>query len=187
MPGSLTPPVILPISSSLTRSTSFIASLTAATIRSCSISTSSGSTACGSRVIDCSSFLPVTTTLTTPPPAVPVNVRACSSSCACCIWACIFCTFCSMPCILPNPPMPGNPLIPLLMFVPPYTLCTVPWKNSAAFRTDSGASASASGGGAADAAGAGPAALATGPFPTTPSSRMDCRDTRSSASSSTDR
>jgi hypothetical protein len=53
--------------------------LTAATTRSWSISTSDGSTADGSIVIDTTSCLPVTVADTTPPPAEPSTVAVSSS------------------------------------------------------------------------------------------------------------
>src|SRR3954451_24540570 len=65
------------------------ASLTAATIRSWSISTSDGSTTDGSIETETSSCLPVTTALTTPPPADPSTWASRSSPSMRCISCCI--------------------------------------------------------------------------------------------------
>src|SRR5262245_31753491 len=92
MPGMRRPPVTAAIFSSATLRELPRASLIAATIRSWSMSTSEGSTADGSMVTETSSCFPVTTALTTPPPAEPSIVIASSSpwmrSISCCIcWA----------------------------------------------------------------------------------------------------
>ena len=67
------------------------ASLTAETTRSWSISTSSGSTASGLMVRAVSSFLPLATASTAPPPTLAVKVRFSTSVWAAfmasCIWA----------------------------------------------------------------------------------------------------
>src|SRR6188508_2058464 len=91
IPGIPIPPAILPIrsrSSSLLRE---IASLTAVITRSWSISTSSGSTADGSISTLRTSWAPVITSRTAPPPAVASRVVSASSCCACAICACICC------------------------------------------------------------------------------------------------
>src|SRR3954454_18991262 len=95
IPGRRRPPVTAAIFCSASSLDERSASLTAATTRSWSISTSSGSTAEGSIVTLTSSCLPVTVTLTTPPPAVP-STRVVSSSpwirsiscCICCAMRC---------------------------------------------------------------------------------------------------
>src|SRR5262249_35106796 len=83
-PGGNIPPTFLCISSSALR----CASLSAATIRSCSIATSSFDTTSGSILIDCTCFAPLTTTVTMPPPAFPSTRRSvicfCRRSCICC-------------------------------------------------------------------------------------------------------
>src|SRR5439155_10323941 len=61
-------------------SASRMPSLTAATTRSWSISTSSGSITSGSMSIDTSSLVPVTTTLTMPPPAVASSLSSARDS-----------------------------------------------------------------------------------------------------------
>ena len=66
------------------------ASLTAATIRSCSISTSSFDTTSGSIVIDCSCLAPLTTTVTMPPPAV-ASTRSSAICCCSCSCICLAC------------------------------------------------------------------------------------------------
>ena len=95
------------------------ASLTAEITRSCSISTSSESTASGLMVREVSSFLPETTAVTTPPPTEAVNCACSTSSCAlamsCCIFM-IFCCICACCCIIPAPPVkPLRALYPLAM------------------------------------------------------------------------
>src|SRR6266550_1479405 len=92
IPGRRRPPVTAAIFSSATLRDERRASFTAATMRSWSMSTSDGSTAEGSIVTETSSCLPVTTALTTPPPALPSTVMVSSSvwirSMSCCIcWA----------------------------------------------------------------------------------------------------
>ena len=66
------------------------ASLTAAHTMSCSISTSSGSTAAGSISMLSIVWSPSAVTLTMPPPDVPVNDISLISSCAFASSACIF-------------------------------------------------------------------------------------------------
>ena len=85
------------LASSLTPRT---ASLTAAMIMSCSISTSSGSRASGSMVRLTSSISPLTVTLTMPPPAEASTVwdlrfSCAAASCSCILRACfiICCMF----------------------------------------------------------------------------------------------
>ena len=78
-PGCLRPPVTAAIFCSASSRDARRASLTAATTRSWSISTSAGSTADGSIVMLTSSCLPVTVALTTPPPAEPSTCAASSS------------------------------------------------------------------------------------------------------------
>src|SRR5712692_3776384 len=64
------------------------ASLIAATMRSCSISTSSFETTSGSIFSDCTCLAPLTTTVTMPPPASPSTrssaICFCRRSCICC-------------------------------------------------------------------------------------------------------
>ena len=91
-PGIFMPPVILAISSSESLSTAATALLTAAAIRSSSISRSSGSTASGLILMAVTSCLPVMVTVTISPLAVPVYSRASSSSCFARISSCIFWT-----------------------------------------------------------------------------------------------
>src|SRR5207245_8180778 len=66
-----------------------VASATAARMRSCSISTSAAFTTPGSIRTLFTSWAPVITTATAPPPAVPSTVATASSACACCMRACI--------------------------------------------------------------------------------------------------
>src|SRR5690606_33811016 len=89
-PPRSSPPVSPPSWSPAASAAVFIAWFTAATIRSWSISTSSGSTTDGSIVTSSSSCAPDTTAVTTPPPADPSNRRAASSSCAAASCSCIF-------------------------------------------------------------------------------------------------
>src|SRR3954452_22419853 len=81
-------------------------SVTAASTRSSSISTSSGSTTSGAIDTDCTSPLPVTTTFTMPPPAEPSTVASASASCAAAMSACIFC-ICFIIWFIWPPPPPG--------------------------------------------------------------------------------
>ena len=67
------------------------ASLTAEITRSCSISTSSGSTASGLMLMAVTTFLPLTVAVTTPPPTVAVNSLASTSSWARFMASCISC------------------------------------------------------------------------------------------------
>ena len=89
-----------------------MASFTAATIMSWSISTSSGSTASGSMVRFFSSCLPFTVADTTPPPALASYSFSCSSCCiriiSCCIfWACLSIFMFTPPIpAIPRPPKP---------------------------------------------------------------------------------
>src|SRR5262249_13520102 len=87
-PGILRPPIIPPIFCDICSSAFRCASLTAARIRSCSISTSSFETTSGSILIDCSCFAPLTTTVTMPPPEVASTFSSaicfCRRSCICC-------------------------------------------------------------------------------------------------------
>src|SRR4028119_1069492 len=73
------------------------ASLTAATIKSCNISTSPSLTASGSILIEVTSFVPLICTVTTPPPAVASTTSAsisfCIFSCICCACFIICCMF----------------------------------------------------------------------------------------------
>ena len=69
-----------------------IASLTAAWTMSCSMSTSSGSTASGSIVSSLSSRSPLILTVTMPPPALASTTSFVSSSWALAMSACIFWT-----------------------------------------------------------------------------------------------
>src|SRR5258708_21561313 len=84
MPGGSMPPICCAISSSALR----CASLMAATIRSCSISTSSSEPHAGSLFSDCTCLAPLTTTVTMPPPALPSTrssaICFCRRSCICC-------------------------------------------------------------------------------------------------------
>src|SRR5436305_8096127 len=70
----------------------------AASTRSSSMATSSGSTASGSMCTDWKSMPPVTATLTTPPPAWPSMTCSAaaawaSMSCSCIFWACFIRSF----------------------------------------------------------------------------------------------
>ena len=76
------PPVSGPMVCAASSSAARLASRTAATTRSCSVSMSSGSTALGSMTSAVSSPAPVSVARTRPPPAVPSTVAAASSSCA---------------------------------------------------------------------------------------------------------
>src|SRR5207249_11122056 len=84
IPGGSMPPIVFDISSSALR----CASLIAATIRSCSISTSSFETTSGSIFTDWICLAPLTTTVTIPPPALPSTrssvICFCRCSCICC-------------------------------------------------------------------------------------------------------
>ena len=92
------------------------ASFTAETTMSWSISASSGFSASGAMASSSSSFLPLTTAFTVPPPTEAVNWLLSTSSWALAISCCIFKIFC---CIWacwrimfppPKPPIPlGNP------------------------------------------------------------------------------
>src|SRR5215831_14428966 len=88
IPGILSPPIMPPIVFDISSSALRCASLTAARIRSCNISTSSFETTSGSILIDCSCFAPLTTTVTMPPPAVASTrisaICFCRRSCICC-------------------------------------------------------------------------------------------------------
>ena len=88
------------------------ASLTAPTTRSCSISTSSGSTTSGFSTRAVSSFLPLTVACTAPPPTLAVKVWLSTLSWALAISSCIFMMRCCIICcfiIWPWPP-PKPPL-----------------------------------------------------------------------------
>src|SRR5262245_28901881 len=87
------PPVTEPIRSAWSSCARRIAWPTAATTRSSSISTSSGSTTSGEILTACTSPAPVTTAVTFPPPADPSTRAVASSSCAAAMSACIFCTW----------------------------------------------------------------------------------------------
>ena len=107
-PGMFSPPVSelmeLFMASSACRSASFTAEMT----RSCNISASSGSMTSGLMVSLVSSFLPVTTAVTAPPPTEAVNSVFSTSSCAFAISCCIFssfCCICACCCIIPAPPV----------------------------------------------------------------------------------
>src|SRR4051794_32628629 len=73
--------------------------LTAAVIMSCSISTSSGSTASGSILISLTTRSPDTLTVTMPPPADAVTSSSLSCSCAAIMSCCIFWTCLSICCM----------------------------------------------------------------------------------------
>ena len=91
------------------------AELTAAMTMSCSISTSSGSTASGSIVSVMSSRLPLTSAVTTPPPAEAEYVLASSSSCIFSMSCCIFCAcFIRSLCLMPPPILIPPPKLPPL-------------------------------------------------------------------------
>ena len=100
------------------------ASFTAEITRSCSISTSSGSTASGLTVRAVSSFLPDTVACTTPPPTEAVKLAFSTASCAAAISCCIFSSFCCICCwrmALPPPEKPPRALYPFAIAVyPPY-------------------------------------------------------------------
>src|SRR5262245_41986900 len=78
------PPILAEMVSSAFR----CASCSAATIKSCSISTSSFDTTSGSIFSDCTCLAPLTTTVTMPPPALPSTrssaICFCRRSCICC-------------------------------------------------------------------------------------------------------
>src|SRR3974390_3241315 len=82
-------------------------SVTAASTRSSSISTSSGSTTSGEMCTERTSPVPVTTTFTIPPPADPSTVASPSASCAAAMSACIFC-ICFIIWLSWPPPPPGT-------------------------------------------------------------------------------
>src|SRR6266542_2734481 len=93
IPGGSMPPIFCAISSSAFR----CASLIAATIRSCNISTSSFDTTSGSIFSDSNCLVPLIVTVTMPPPAVASTRNSaicfciCSCIClACCIMAWMF-------------------------------------------------------------------------------------------------
>src|SRR6266545_7287729 len=90
-PGIFIPPVIAPRFFDISSSTLREASLTAATTRSCSISTSFGSTTSFSMATARSSLEPFMVALTMPPPAEPSTRSAAIWACIC---ACICCTCC---------------------------------------------------------------------------------------------
>src|SRR5205823_3669495 len=68
-----------------------MASRSAANTRSCSISTSSGSTAAGSMTTDWNSMPPVTVIRTAPPPDWPSTTCSAALACASSSCSCIFC------------------------------------------------------------------------------------------------
>ena len=88
------PPIIPPMRCDASSSARRWASLTAATMRSCSISTSSGDTTSGSMRRLRISLTPFMTTVTMPPPAVASTVASlscfCRFSCICCACCIIF-------------------------------------------------------------------------------------------------
>src|SRR5215204_569559 len=92
-PGGSMPPSLDFMASSILRP----ASLTAATMRSCSISTSPSLTASGSILMDSTSLVPRIWTVTTPPPAVASttisSISFCIFSCICCACFIICCRF----------------------------------------------------------------------------------------------
>jgi hypothetical protein len=83
------------------------ASRIAATTRSSRLSTSSGSTARGSIFTETTSPEPVTTAVTSPPPAVPVTSVSASLLCASMSCCCIFCACFISCCMLGCPPGPA--------------------------------------------------------------------------------
>src|SRR5947208_10195892 len=91
MPGRRRPPVTAAIFDSASSRDARRPSLTAATTRSWSISTSAASTAPGSIARLTSSWRPVTVALTAPPPAVPSTVADSSSDWTRTISCCICC------------------------------------------------------------------------------------------------
>src|SRR5450830_1465182 len=117
MPGRRSPPVAAPIFASPSSRAARRASLMAATMRSCNISTSAGSTADGSMVTLTSFWSPVATAFTTPPPADPSTVAAASScltrSIDCCICIAIRCRL-AMPMLSPPAPLSAGGLRRLL-------------------------------------------------------------------------
>src|SRR5450759_4559812 len=108
MPGRRSPTVAEPIFASRSSSAARRATLMAATMRSCNISTSAGSTADGSMVTLTSFWSPVATAFTTPPPADPSTVASASScltrSIDCCICIAIRCRL-AMPMLSPPAPL----------------------------------------------------------------------------------
>src|SRR2546425_2679406 len=88
-PGMSRPPVRPPRRCAASSLLLRVASAIAARTRSCSISTSSAFTTPGSIRTLFTSWAPVITTATAPPPAVPSTVATASSACACCMRACI--------------------------------------------------------------------------------------------------
>src|SRR5699024_8331166 len=103
MPGIFKPFVNCPIVCSVFSSICFITSLIAVKIKSCSISTSSGSTASSLILTSRIFLLPSAMTVTMPPPTDASNSISNNSSCAFIIFFCIFC-ICFI--ILPMFPMP---------------------------------------------------------------------------------
>ena len=91
---------MLPILSAASSWAARMPSLTAASTMSCSSSTSSGSTACGSIVIELMTRSPVTWTLTIPPPAEASTTSSLSDSWAASMSSCIFWACLSSCCIL---------------------------------------------------------------------------------------
>src|SRR5207302_6061900 len=87
-PGIFSPPIMPPIFCDISSSALRCASLIAATIRSCSISTSSFDTTSASIFSDSICLAPLTTTVTIPPPALPSTrssvICFCRCSCICC-------------------------------------------------------------------------------------------------------
>jgi hypothetical protein len=97
--GNLETPVSLPISSSIMPLAFLRASVTAASTRSCSISTSPASTTLLSIVTESTCWPPVARTMTMPPPALPSTSRVLSSSCKAVIFFCIIWAWRSISCI----------------------------------------------------------------------------------------